>query len=374
MSHVAVVSRSERFGETAEEYRQLAAFSGEDVAARMDHVRDFIVEIRREILEPEAPLMAQAAAFVGGRSGPHPSAAFVTRLEALRTGAHGFADLRPEAVDHDYSAVWLYTSNEGYSGAFSAAKRSFRTADASPEDLRIATLLVELLTIDLYNYWYSNQRAATFEGWVWRGLWMTKRDFDDIERKRRAGDVRSRYRSIPLALDSASNDKDVALRFLETGAGDVPVLQRIWVHGLSDPSLSYYKTKFPSSPVSTICAVDISAISAFPRQGEVLLRGGFFQLLNVCPTTDRVRGKQVRVVEMVTMNTNRDHPATPQGPSGELARALIRSLVTAERTRYCVDYHREHGQPDDARLYAAALSDEEAAFRAQSGDEPPWAS
>ncbi len=369
-----MVARSKRFGETAEEYRLLAAFTGDAVRRRMDHVRDVIVGIRRDLHRGDTALMRQADESLRGLAPSARSLAFKTRLKRLLATEHGYADVHPEAADRDYSAVWLYTSTEGYDGAFTFAKRAFRTADASDADLHIATLLVELVTMDLYNYWHRDRRAVSFEGWVWRGMWMTTRDFHDLERRSRRPDVQGRYRSIPLALDSSSTDRDAALEFIKSGKGDVPVLQRIRVLGLSEPSLARYAAAFPQSPVSTICATDITKLSAFPREGEVLLRGGFYQLLNVYPADEVVDGRQVRVIEMVTMNTNRDHPSTPQGTAGRSARELIRSLVTAERTRFCRDYHLERGQHSDAGLYDSVLAGEAAAFRDAYGREPPWAS
>lgn len=107
-------------------------------------------------------------------------------------------------------------------------------------------------------------------------------------------------------------------------------------------------------------------------EAEVLLRGGFYQLLSIHEACEYIQGKPLRVVEMVTMNTNRDHPSTPQGLAGNAARRLIGSLVTAERHRFCRDYHRNLNQPEDARLYEGALSEQEAVFRNEHNETPPW--
>ncbi|MEM9490152.1 MAG: hypothetical protein AAGC55_13470, partial [Myxococcota bacterium] len=186
----------------------------------------------------------------------------------------------------------------------------------------------------------------------------------------RERDIRNRYRSIPLALDSSSTDRQSAQQFLvDEVAGAVAVLQKIWIVGLSEPSLAFYQKRYPTSRISTICATRISQLSALPEEGEVLLRGGFYQILGVKQTFGQ--GMPLRLVEMVMMNTNRDHPSIPQGPAGDAPRKLFDALVTAERDRFCRDYHRDLNQVEDAALYESALSEREAAFRSEYG-EPPW--
>lgn len=368
------MSRSKRFGETASDYRILAGLTGDAVKTRMDHIRDFIVDVRRELHEPSAPLMRQARDFFCRLSPSAPSQEFVARTNQLFANQRGFVDLRPDAADRDYSALWLYTSSEGYDGAFTSVKHAFRAETINESDLRIATFLVELINIDLFNYWHANQADASFEGWVYRGMWMAERDFRELEQRIQERNIGNRYRSIPLALDSSSMDPEEALKFIRTGTGDVPVLQKIRILGLSKSSLAYYQHAYPSSLVSTICATKISKVSAFPREDEVLLRGGFYQLLNIRKTSDRVHGKPLRVVEMVTLNTNRDHPSAPQGIAGDAPRKLIGFLVTAERNRFCRDYYRSLNQPEDADMYERALSQKEAAFRNEYVEEPPWLS
>lgn len=353
----------------------LAAFSADSVKQRMDQVRDYIMEVRSEYHSIDSQLMQGAAHFIRRLAPSVQDQRFLARLAALVAKPRGFVDLHPHLADKHFSALWLYTSSEGYDGAFTHVKRTFRDPRANPDELRLATFIVELINIDLFNFWYAEKGSASFDGWVWRGLWMTAQDFAELYSKAYDLNIKNRYRSIPLALDSSSTSREEALNFLKERKGEegeVPVLQKIRVLGLTEPSLACYIEAYPTSLVSTICATQISKLSAFPKEGEVLLRGGFYQLLDVLETSEMVHEKPLKVVEMVMMNTNRDHPSTPQGSHGDAPRKLIGSLVTSERIKFCRDYHEGKGQLHSANLYAEALEMESQAFRRQYGQNPPW--
>ena len=367
---MSAVPRSARFGESQEDYRKLAAFSGDAVRTRMDRIRDLIVEVRRECQEPDGALMGRARDLFPSPAAK--SAKYGRYVDSLFGRRRGFADLFGAGLDQGYSALWLYTSNEGYDGPFTWAKNVFRSEESTADELRLATFLVELVNIDLFNYWWSNRATAALDDWVYRGLWMTARDFDDLEQKARNKQTAMRYRSIPLALDSSSTDPKQAKKFIEGGDGEVPVLQKIRLLGLSEASLACYRRSYPTSVVTTICATPVAAISAFPREGEVLLRGGVYQLLGVRPSQESFRGKPLRIVEMVTMTTNRDHPSTPQGAGGDAPRQLITRLISAERNMFCREHCRAEGAEEDAELYARALAGQEDSFRRDYGAAPPW--
>jgi hypothetical protein len=76
------------------------------------------------------------------------------RVDALFSSFKQWADTGAWSDSNDYSAVRLYTSAVGYTQMFQTINLAFRddllTARAKP--LRITVFLVELLTIDLFNY------------------------------------------------------------------------------------------------------------------------------------------------------------------------------------------------------------------------------
>jgi hypothetical protein len=64
-------------------------------------------------------------------------------------------------------------------------------------------------------------------------------------------------------------------------ANAFPLMMKIHVIGLNPKYLDVYRTQFPSSVVSTICAVSIKEVSSHENECEVLLRGPFFQVLQI---------------------------------------------------------------------------------------------
>jgi len=77
---------------------------------------------------------------------------------------------------------------------------------------------------------------------------------------------------------------------------------------------------------------------------------------------DKVQGKLVKVFEMVTMNSNRDHPSTPQNKDGEpqnkdadRARNLFGTLVSLARDEFCFKFCNENDLHDDVERYSVAI-------------------
>src|SRR5262249_51803693 len=105
------------------------------------------------------------------------------RLEKLFASPHDWVDRAAprEASESGYEAVRIYTSSIGYVLFQAVAKSIFRRFPLPAEDeLTTAAFLVELLTIDLYNYWWADPLARAFEGVVYRGVNMTAADFADL--------------------------------------------------------------------------------------------------------------------------------------------------------------------------------------------------
>ena len=59
--------------------------------------------------------------------------------------------------------------------------------------------------------------------------------------------------------------------------------------------LDLYKSYYPDSVVSSICAVNIENISKYSEGQEVLLRGAFFQVLRFYESEERIIRENVTV-------------------------------------------------------------------------------
>jgi hypothetical protein len=129
------------------------------------------------------------------------------------------------------------------------------------------------------------------------------------------------------------------------------LLWRIHVVGLEPHLLNSYQSRFPKSVVSTICAVPVSKLSDFPHEREVLLRGPFFQVLNFFEE-GTIEGKPIHVLEVVMLNSNRDHFTTAElGKDDGPARKLFGAIVSLRRNQFCLEYCERHGLHDDAAAY-----------------------
>ena len=166
-----------------------------------------------------------------------------------------------------------------------------------------------------------------------------------------------------LGLISASSSLDIAKGFLQEEI-DVsvdetyinPLFMAINVIGLKPEYLDHYTKRFPTSVLSTICAVDIHKLSFYPEEREVLLRGPFMQVLHVYRDEGDLFGQPCDVLEMVMLNSNRDHISTSQlGDQDDLARAMFGTMVGVTRCEYAIDYCKGKGLEDDAAVYQQIL-------------------
>ena len=310
-------------------------------------------------------------------------------MEALRdlmqpgVDAHGGVDLQRRAAQlfastkewmdtqagdasEDYSAVHLYTSAAGYRQMFSAINQAFRE-DGLVDDasvLRSAVFLVELLNIDLFNYCAGRSSAGEWQGRVFRGMVVTPEELARFSNAAN-GAVDDRYVAIPLGMASASTDRATALDFVEKqvrrSANRQPLLWDIEAVGLPTERLEVYRAAFPTSVVSTICAVPIQQLSDFPDESEILLRGPFFQIVRLRRAKESLGGKRLNVVEAIMLTANRDHPSTMRlaGWEATAARDLFRALVGADRCRRCACRAKANGARQDEVAYARLASGHE---------------
>ncbi|KAF8636109.1 hypothetical protein AX17_003813 [Amanita inopinata Kibby_2008] len=362
-----------RFGSSDSALSIRSFFQGEGVHKRLERIRRAIVWIRK-----------------------HWKADYPSFMDELRqsflNSAPDFASddvisgLRKEWVDRrqpdgsqeggkggfeDYTFLKLYTSENGYQQIFSVLNNAFRTDNLSDEEIRLraAVFLVELLTIELYNLTFTRSvddkgrwdHSLGFTGIIHRGMCLSSDhldDFLDLMMK----PIKERFWSIPLAFLSCSTSRDKAMEFANPGAlADSTrhrVLFRIHVVSLDPDLQKIYTTRFPSCVVTSVCAVDITALSTYPDEQEVILRGPFFQLVNTRKewTTD---GGELYVLDTLVFNTNRDHPSTMElsEEDGDMARALFACLIEIGRSKECVKLAEEYGKPDDVAAYKS-LHDE----------------
>ncbi|MEV3987347.1 hypothetical protein AB0J57_00400 [Streptomyces sp. NPDC049837] len=355
-------------------------FTGTNVATRMAQLRRAIHEIRtnwdrypvymaelgkhmeRDLSRAAEPLPDQDRELI----------------HALLSSVKEWADRRPspgENVD-EYSAIRLYTSEPGYRRIFSTINTAFRRDGLvdDPKGLRSAAFLVELLSIDLFNYRYHHPHVDNFEGVVHRGMCVTERQLAELARIA-AGPVSSRYLSIPLGMASASVDRDRAMAFAREQARRnpdlIPLIWKIQVCGLTGDQLEMYRSHFPLSTVTSVCAVPIDELSEYAYEREVLLRGPFFQLLRLTEDMDGVGtgNGRAHTIEAIMLNSNRDHVSTVASDEGEdrRARDMFRSLVTVRRATWCERYAHDHGMSEDAAAYRRLLVEAMTALEAQLG-------
>ncbi|GAA5180287.1 hypothetical protein GCM10023322_12250 [Rugosimonospora acidiphila] len=338
-------------------------YAGQQYEDRMALVRRAISEIRtgwreyplfmrdlRELLEREAHRHAgdDATAEVSAR---------------LLSSVKEWSDRGRAPAPEDYSAIELYTSEAGYRRIFGVINSAFRS-DHLVEDrqaLRAAAFLVELLTIDLFNYRETHPEADRFEGIVYRGMCVTGEELADF-REAAAGPITERYLSIPLGMVSASLDRDNATRFALEQARRYPdrhpLLWRIRVVGLDAGLLDVYRTRFPDSVVTSLCAVPIHGLSRYQEEREVLLRGPAFQLLWLSREPDGQLERGMHVIDVMMLNTNRDHGsaiATNEG-ADRRARDLFRTLVAIRRASICAGLADQSGHRADALAYRSSLN------------------
>jgi hypothetical protein len=361
------IQRSARFCDA--DSTLVSYFSNDHGVARMDMVRHAIIEIRENweqrhdawMTALRQKMFPDDVASVGDSD-------FVGRVNKLFTNRRNWLDpLTPGArgtVNTD--AIWLYTSSPGYDRMFQSVYRIFRTTGPVWDDVLLATFLVELLNIDLYNFWSTNTSAQNFNGIVYRGMAVSAETLGSFEALATLP-LGKRAFSIPLAVNSSSTAVEATFPFMSNGLLEhptfIPVLCKIHVAGLSAERQELYERNYRGSVVSTICAVPIEGLSAYPNEAEVLLRGPFFEFLGIEERPALVIGdKPVRVMEMMMMNSNRDHPSTPQSGPKDPARLLFNSLVRAQKFERCAQIVAEAGRSSDSRSLSelAARADDEA--------------
>jgi hypothetical protein len=332
-------------------------YAGDGAYDRMNLVRQAINEIRTNwSLYPkfmrELRDFIQVPEFQDGERGD-----LADRLGALFSSRKEWADPPRSQRCQDHSAIDLYTSELGYRTMFATINAAFRRDNLAAEHLamRCGVFLVELLSIDLFNYRSANAFADNFEGHVYRGMCVSAAEFEMFARLA-AGPLPDRYLAIPLAMASASRRIENALAFaLEESARASRRFPLIWDISVSslDPSLlTAYHAEFPTSIVTSLCAVPIDRISDYEDEQEVVLRGAHFQIVRM-RKLDMGLGRPVAVIEAVMLNSNRDHLTAIASNTGDdrRARDLFRTVVLIHRSEVCARIAAQSDLHADAAWY-----------------------
>ncbi|KAI0250390.1 hypothetical protein BJV78DRAFT_594032 [Lactifluus subvellereus] len=300
-------------------------------------------------------------------------------LESLLSCSKDWADRSP-TQSHSFDAIHLYTSEFGYDTIFALLNVAFRT-DAFTEKgqergLRSAVFLIELLNIDLFNYLLLEPSRSGFQGIVYRGVAFTE---EEIKKFRNLATlaVRDRYWSIPLAMMSASTSITTALQFAlgqaQKDPTKLPFLWRIHVANLDPDLLQIYNDKFPSSVVTTLCAVPLDGVSGFSKEQEVLLRGPWFQFIRLHEEFVHEAGMDMNVMDLVMLNSNRDHPSVAElgVARGDEARKLFALLVGVSRAMKCKNLAHAYGLAMDADEFGRIYDEQvDRLWSIRSGENP----
>ena len=270
--------------------------------------------------------------------------------------------LQPSALPigrEDFAALELYTTNDGYKKVFGYINQIFRKPDVNETEIYGAVALVELLTIDLYNFRLANigcSKIYNFQDIVHRGLSVgpdVLQTFQDLMRH----PVQDRNFSVPLAFVSTSTSQARIQEFLDkTEKGKYRMHWKIHIHGLEPNLLAQYQSKHPESVVTTICAMPISHVSEFANEQEVLLRGPFFHILRMYE--EQAGEHQVHVAEMVMLNANRDYGSELAEHHGEkeLQRKHFGQICAASRYEICASLAQKYGMPEAESYQTLARS------------------
>lgn len=356
--------RAKRFIQSEKEFSKSANFNkirpffdGESLTGRMDKIREGIILIRENWEKYEDFAHSLHEYIKENVENKEAKEMLENILKSRKDWAKS-----EDGVDGDFDVIKLYTSVKGYNAIFSMINRVFRddTSTNYKELIRNAVFMVELINIDLFNYCLRHEKYHNFTGVVYRGMALKEDDLGAFEVLRKK-DITNRYIAIPLSLLSSSSSLRVARSFIKRETrekiGHKPLLMKIHVIELQQDYIEYYKARFPTSVLSTICAVDIKNLSLMSHEKEVILRGPFFQILDFYDG-EIVEDQLCKVLEMVMVNINRDHISTMQlGPESAAARQIFGNMVAVSRCKFAIKYFEEKECFDEAEEYRKLLNE-----------------
>lgn len=340
------IIRDERFGESAntngkESFGKFSLehggfFVGEDVKARMNLIRNSILEVRKNWNDKKfrKKSIELFKNHIGGKS--------LLPVDFFNDEWYELQKNPP--TEQNCGLIKFYTFSDGYETIFKYMNSIFRE-EHKKEIYDSAAFLVECMNIELYNLVKTEPEFSNFENTIYRGIALDENTISDLLKIKKLS-VENRKFAVPLSFMSCSKSQDVAKQFLknqrhrpheEKVKSFCPVLFKIHVTSLDKTFLELYKSYYPDSVVSSICAVDIENVSKYRKEQEVLLRGAFFQVLRFYESKEKIDGKYVYVFELLMHNSNRDHITTSKFEN-TYARRLFNTLIEIDRMKKCQDF------------------------------------
>ncbi|KAI1177869.1 hypothetical protein F4777DRAFT_587078 [Nemania sp. FL0916] len=335
------------------------AYGGDHETLRMRAVRPYIEKIRRAWMSNEGyrTLMGNIRGYFRGVDIPDDVRnSFFRLLEGFRD--YGDLDMnRPQKpLVEQFDAIELYTAEKSFNHLYSLMTKTLRKEEPSEIELEVVATLVELLTIDLYNLRLSqigHPMYANFEGVTFRGLSITLKELNEYKAILARPELAKRNFSVPLGLISSSTDERIMKEFSGSANSNKerPIRLHLTIHIRSvEPALlEQYRTSYPDSVVTSICAMPIGHISPFGEK-EILLRGPFFHMISM--TSEEINGRQCEKLVVVMMNANRDHGMEHASDTGEKEkqRQCFLRAVSASKFQACAEVAKFHA-PHDAESY-----------------------
>ncbi|KAG6918504.1 hypothetical protein DXG01_013864 [Tephrocybe rancida] len=341
-------------------------YYGKGVAERTNVVRGAI-EYVRENWQNFEMLMEGLRVLLKKRLGDPLPPGDTEDFHRLLSSSKVWIDRRGEGStddESDYSAIRLYASSFGHREIFKIVNSVLRAdtkVSQQEGELNTVVFLVELVNVDLFNYVSLVPHANNYQGVVFRALAASTEQLQSFK-ELAARPISERYWAVPLSLISASRNQEMVVSYAKEEVRVQPnshlFLWRIHAVELEAELLQLYREQYPSSVVSTICAVPIQGLSQFPDEDEVVLRGPFFQLIRMQEEIIDGVGR-VHVIDSVMLTVNRDHPSTMElgQTEGNRARDLMGCLVGIGRARACKKLAEDWGMFDDARVYEQLIEE-----------------
>lgn len=356
-----------------------SAFAGTEEKERMDLVRNAIYNVRTKWrkLEEHEFLRTQIREFTERQPTRHPPE-LRAELDRLLQHFNDYADMDhggelPVTADaSSFTALEIYCSKDGYEYLYSLISKLLRAREVDPQQLITAATLVEYLTIELYNLRLSNighDMYANYQGIVYRGMSVATAAAEDFRKIANNPNLAERNFAIPLALISSTTDVKTMEKFAATDPTKEQMHWTIHIHGLDPVLLDRYLQKYPSSVVTSLCAMPIAGISPLGEK-EILLRGPFFHIIHMASEL----GDDKRIIhklEVVMLNSNRDHGTELGSNEGEKGqqRAFFNRIIKASRYEICASLAEKYSI-EDARGYERLMQETLAQIDADDVRQP----
>jgi hypothetical protein len=346
-----MASRSRFDGPVLTNLKPASLFSGEKERERMAAVRLYIKKVRDvwDNNSEYAMLKGRIRNFIQPeRYGEE----LRQRFEALLAGFSDWADIkynRPtDGHAERYTAIELYSSKEGYDYLFGLTNDALRKLDVDEDLLLTVVTIVEFLTIELYNLRLSNigdPKYSNFQGITYRGLGISSEEAQAYRAAASHEDLSQRHYSVPLGFMSSSVERQTMEQFALQNLDLEPMHMTIHIYGLDQRLLQRYEQKYNDSIVTSICAMPIGRIAEYGEK-EVLLRGPAFHIIWMDTVAEA--GRNVHKIEVVMLNSNRDHGTEHASDEGEkkLQRQFFFNVILSSRYEICAALARKHSVKD----------------------------